>query len=452
MCQTQHTSKLSCNIRGQASTLSFHWIHFCFLPVAMELYYCGICAHSGIKWAPGEGLSLRVGPGRAVVFRDSHPCRAILSEASQGQSSVTNSGSSFIQARAKGEPAAGGANWSPAAGRGWGLRLQARASLRSAGFRKTPPRRRAQVLVAPRSPAAVFQPRAKATAAERSSGAPPPVRPPDRRSSEPRFSLFRQPFQAPDGRQRRFGRGPGAPEASGMVWDRVGGGGCAAPDWRAGTGAGCSQAAWRPRGRRRRLIGASLAVWTGGGGGAVLSPTAAGPGVLGGSDRGGRRPFRCPRLGPVAPEGVAGRRSAPQGWRGVWGPRHAALAGSGHRRALPGCPLFVPPPPTTASTLRRLIAVSIRRRPLGIRGFTTCLHNCTGFYVGLCFLHFCPAVLPPTRTRPRELLLRSGPTPQATCLGSGFLPIESKRLLTCFLILRINWILQGLHSFKHVIF
>lgn len=37
-----------------------------------------------------------------------------------------------------------------------------------------------------------------------------------------RILFVPQPFQAPDRRQRRFGRKARAPEASGMVWDRVG--------------------------------------------------------------------------------------------------------------------------------------------------------------------------------------------------------------------------------------
>lgn len=45
-----------------------------------------------------------------------------------------------------------------------------------------------------------------------------------------RILFVPQPFQAPDGRQRRFGRKARAPEASGMVWDRVG--------WRVGAWSG----------------------------------------------------------------------------------------------------------------------------------------------------------------------------------------------------------------------
>lgn len=169
---------------------------------------------------------------------------------------------------------------------------------------------------------------------------------------------------------------------------------------------------------------------------------------------GGRRLFRCPRLGPVAPEGwqEEGLRlrelTEPRRLRA---PAQLLPAGSGHRRALPRMPALCPgPAPTTASTLRRLIAVS--RRLFSPWGFVVSRHVYITVRVlrGSVFFALLPCCTSPTRTRPRELLLRSGPTPQATCLGSGFLPIESKRLLTCFQILRINWILQGLHSFKHV--
>lgn len=80
-----------------------------------------------------------------------------------------------------------------------------------------------------------------------------------------RILFVPQPFQAPDGRQRRFGRKARAPEASGMVWDRVG--------WREGAwpgrrrvGSGPSELrpAAAPRGPRSavRPLGRGLAVWS----------------------------------------------------------------------------------------------------------------------------------------------------------------------------------------------
>lgn len=237
-----------------------------------------------------------------------------------------------------------------------------------------------------------------------------------------------------------------------MAW------GCAAPDWRAGTEASCSQAASRPRGEApppHRCQPGRLE--PGGGGGAVLSPTAAGPGVLGDPERGRAAALQVSDVRARSPWGVAGRRSAPQGadWtaafegpgtaapRGFWAPSGAApdagsLSPPGRLcSAVPG-PHPPPPPHSDGWSLSpggffSPWGLVVSRHVYIILMFVTVrvLRGCVFFAL----LPFCTS---PTRTRPRELLLRSGPTPQATCLGSGFLPIESNRLLTCFQILRIN--------------
>ena len=125
---------------------------------------------------------------------------------------------------------------------------------------------------------------------------------------------------------------------------------------------------------------------------------------------GGRRLFRCPRLGPVVSEGsqeeglrlrelFEPRRLRALGTAAA-APGQLLPAGSGHRRALPRMPALCPRPAPSAPASRarthhRLHTPTADRcpqaafSPLGTRGFTTCLHNfnvCNyGFCVGLCF-------------------------------------------------------------------
>ena len=91
--------------------------------------------------------------------------------------------------------------------------------------------------------------------------APPPVQS-DRRSPEPRFSLFRSHFRPRTGGSAASAEGPSA----GGLWDGVGPGRCR-EGARPLTGGREPRQAVRklPDGRgerRRRLIGASLAVWS----------------------------------------------------------------------------------------------------------------------------------------------------------------------------------------------
>lgn len=160
----------------------------------------------------------------------------------------------------------------------------------------------------------------------------------------------------------------------------------------------------------------------GGGGGAVLSPTAAGRGVLRDTGRGRAALLRCPRSGPGPCGGGAKRRGFSSGRflldAAFEGPGVAVATPGrllppvlGALGALPGaapdgpslsppsplCPgvpgPHTPSPPHSAGCSLSLGCFC----PLGPLGLTTCLHNfkvCTGF-AWVCFLHFHPFVLLP---------------------------------------------------------
>lgn len=210
-----------------------------------------------------EGLSLRSwSPGRAVVFRDSHPCRAILS--GPHRTGSVNSGSSSPGHRlgARGSPAAGGANWSRQRA---GARPGARRPEPAARPKPAATRRRARVLRPAVPPAAGFPwpgAVAKATAADVPAAGPPPVnRTGARRSPD---SLCSAAISGP-GREAAPLRpeGPSFRRPLGWCGDRV--------RWREGArpltggqelGQAVLPSCLTAAGRRRRLIGASLAVWS----------------------------------------------------------------------------------------------------------------------------------------------------------------------------------------------
>jgi hypothetical protein len=158
--------------------------------------------------------------------------------------------------------------------------------------------------------------------------APPPGQS-DRRSPEPRFSLFRSHFRPRTGGSAASAEGPSA----GGLWDGVGPG-----RWRKGArpaaaGAGAEVRGFQSlllRGGEQRRPGPPFSecppgrLEPGGGCGAVLSPTAAAPGAL-------RRLLRGPRSGP-GPVSEGGKRE-PQSRRAF--PRLPS------RRRRPGrCPLW----------------------------------------------------------------------------------------------------------------
>lgn len=130
--------------------------------------------------------------------------------------------------------------------------------------------------------------------------APPPGQS-YQRSPESRFSLFRCHFRPRTGGSAATADGP----STGGLWDGVGPG-----RWREGARPGAGGREWRqavlkladrargeaPNSPTSRSPPGRLE--PGGGGCAVRSPTAAGPGVL--RDPGGQRLLRCPRLGPRA--------------------------------------------------------------------------------------------------------------------------------------------------------
>lgn len=177
-------------------------------------------AHSVLNRLPGKGCHFGVGPREGPLCSETAtlagPFCPRPHRAEQRQQRLLLE----PQARAR-EPAAGGASWSPAAGRG--PRPEARAC--SAGSETAATRRRAQVL-RPRSPPAAVFPSpgavAKATAAERSRGGP---RPPSNRTGARRSpdSLCSAAISGPGREAAPLRQRARAPEASGMVWDRVGG-------------------------------------------------------------------------------------------------------------------------------------------------------------------------------------------------------------------------------------
>lgn len=167
----------------------------------------------------------------------------------------------------------------------------------------------------------------------------------------------------------------------------------------------------------------------GGGGGAVLSPTAAGPGVLGIRTGAGGGLFRCPEVRAVAPEGwqEEGLRL-----RELTEPRRLrAPAQLLPQRVLgtvgrcPGCPPFVPGP--HPHRLHTPTADRCLQAAFFPWGFVVPRHVYITVRVlrGSVLFALLPCCTSPTRTRPRELLLRSGPTPQATCLGVVFFLLKA---------------------------
>ncbi|XDB61755.1 hypothetical protein AB1E18_015111 [Capra hircus] len=174
-------------------------------------------AHSVLNRLPGKGCHFGVGPREGPLCSETAtlagPFCPRPHRAEQRQQRLLLE----PQARAR-EPAAGGASWSPAAGRG--PRPEARAC--SAGSETAATRRRAQVL-RPRSPPAAVFPSpgavAKATAAERSRGGP---RPPSNRTGACRSpdSLCSAAISGPGREAAPLRQRARAPEASGMVWDR----------------------------------------------------------------------------------------------------------------------------------------------------------------------------------------------------------------------------------------
>lgn len=304
MSDTAYLKKLSCNIFiKRPPYLSIEDIS-AFYQWRWNCIIVEYAAHSVLNGLPGKGCHFGVGP------REGPLCSETATLA--GPFCPRPHRTEQRQQRLLLEPQARPASRPQEARTGARQRAEARgprpeARACSAGLENRHTRRRAPGLRPRGPPAAVFPSPgavAKATAAERSRGGP---RPPSNRTGARRSpdSLCSAAISGPGREAAPLRQRARAPEASGMVWDRVGGG-CAAPDSPEGGNwgrlfASCLTAAGR---RRRRLIGASLAVW---------SPAAAAArfwaqqllaqAFLGIRTGAGGGSSGCPRLGPVAPEG-----------------------------------------------------------------------------------------------------------------------------------------------------
>lgn len=170
----------------------------------------------------GRAVTSELVPGKGRCVQRQPPLQGHFVRGLTGQSSV-NSGSSLshrLGPASRPQEARTGARQRAEAR---GPRPEARAC--SAGLETAATRRRAQVLRPRGPPAAVFPSPgavAKATAAERSRGGP---RPPSNRTGARRSpdSLCSAAISGPGREAAPLRQRARAPEASGMVWDRVGG-------------------------------------------------------------------------------------------------------------------------------------------------------------------------------------------------------------------------------------